>query len=294
MLDLSVISRAYNVKFIVLAKPNRVNKTGIVCMNTTQTNSDNIILLYLQGLTDFSIIKNVSQSPEQALFQLTDLPEVLQREWAATCVNDNLSKLDAVNKLFQAAPVPAKSALTGHTVYVSKEGKVLPNPNIPQVTIKPKLLVKPKPKAPEPVEVAEEPAVAPVEVAEEPAVAPAAEEPAVAPAEAAEEPAVAPAAEESAVAPFEVAEEPAPAPPGRKKLAIQAKRHDALEEAPPPVASPPDTPKVKSIKKLTIRPKITPIEIRSAAPDAPEPQATKIPLKVNIKVKAVAPKSGEK
>jgi hypothetical protein len=138
MLDLSLISRAYNIKFIVLAKPNRVNKSGIVCMNTTQAVGDDVIVLYLQGLADFSVVKNVQFSPEKAVFKQSELPEFLQREWIQTCISDHSESKDPANMLFRAAPLPAKTE-AGHIVYTDTSGNLVPNPSIvrPQVTLRP-------------------------------------------------------------------------------------------------------------------------------------------------------------
>jgi hypothetical protein len=145
MLDLSLISRAYNIKFIILAKPNRINKTGIVCMNTTQAVGDDIIILYLQGLSDFSVVKNVQFSPEKSVFKFAELPEVLQREWVQACVNDNSKTRDPANLLFRSAPMPAKSE-TGHIVYTDTAGKVVPNPTVKPI-FKPRIIPKGKPVA---------------------------------------------------------------------------------------------------------------------------------------------------
>jgi hypothetical protein len=141
MLDLSLISRAYNIKFIVLAKPNRVNKSGIVCMNTTQAVGDDVIVLYLQGLADFSVVKNVQFSPEKAVFKQSELPEVLQREWIQTCIRDHSASKDPANMLFRSAPLPAKTA-AGHIVYTDTSGNLVPNPSIvrPRITIKARVL----------------------------------------------------------------------------------------------------------------------------------------------------------
>jgi hypothetical protein len=170
-LDLSLISRAFKIKFIVIAKPNRINKSGIVCLNTTQTQGDNIIVLYLQGLSDFSIVKNTSTSPEKAVFKLMELPEFLQKEWVNTCIRDNLPVSDPSNQLYRIAPVPAKSS-TGRTVFVDTTGNIVANPSVKQITVKPKIV--PKAKAAQEKEAAQaEPVVAQVQVQAAPAPSPA-------------------------------------------------------------------------------------------------------------------------
>ncbi len=158
MLDLSLISRAYNIKFIVLAKPNRVNKSGIVCMNTTQAVGADVIVLYLQGLADFSVVKNVQFSPEKAVFKQSELPEVLQREWVQTCIRDHSESKDPANMLFRSAPLPAKTA-AGHVVFTDTAGNLVPNPSIirPKITLKPTAKVPGEPAVKEPEEAVKEP-----------------------------------------------------------------------------------------------------------------------------------------
>jgi hypothetical protein len=152
-LDLSLISRAYKIKFIVIAKPNRINKSGVVCLNTTQTQGDDIIVLYLQGLSDFSIVKNTSTSPERAVFKLAELPPFLQKEWVTSCVRDNLPTIDPSNQLYRMAPLHTKS-VTGRSVFVDAEtGRTVANPTVKQITAKivPKITIKPKEKEPAPL-----------------------------------------------------------------------------------------------------------------------------------------------
>ncbi len=156
-LDLSLISRAYKIKFIVIAKPNRINRSGVVCLNTTQTQGDNIIVLYLQGLSDFSIVKNTSTSPEKSVFKLSELPEFLQKEWVGSCIRDNLPVSDPSNQLYRMAPTPAKG-VSGRTVFLDPTGNIVANPNVKQV----KIAVKPKTAAPVEPEVAPVAPVAPV------------------------------------------------------------------------------------------------------------------------------------
>ena len=131
--DLSLISRGYDVKFIVLARPNTLAPKGIVCLNTTQTKSDDIIILYLQGLSNYSVVKNTSISPEQGIFKISDLPQFLQKEWVSTCINDNKDVIDAPNHLYIGAPIRSTDPKTGRIIYKNAAGTTVENPNFRRI-----------------------------------------------------------------------------------------------------------------------------------------------------------------
>ena len=103
-LDLSLISNGYGIKFIIITTPNEINKTGIVCLNTTQTQSTDIIILYLQGLNNYSIVKNVKT--DKSVFKLSEIPHDIAKEWLDSCMNDNLETIEKSNKLFLPRVLP--------------------------------------------------------------------------------------------------------------------------------------------------------------------------------------------
>jgi len=106
-LDLSIMSRMYNVRFIVLSNPTPKNPSGIACLKTTQSHSDKYILLYVNGLPEtFNIIHDTSLSPPESLFSESTLPtNLLKNIWGHICTDDNKSELDSVNAPFRNAPI---------------------------------------------------------------------------------------------------------------------------------------------------------------------------------------------
>lgn len=136
-LDLSLISRAYNIRFIALTRPEPGNPSsadGFVCIGTTQTTNNHkegypisYIILYHQGLTDYSIVKYTGESSAaKAYFEEAELPEAIHSKWVEICYNDVAEAQDPANHLFQQAMYP-KVSDTGHTYYVTKDGEKFPS-----------------------------------------------------------------------------------------------------------------------------------------------------------------------
>lgn len=116
--DLSLISRVFNVKFIILSEPNQLTTNGIVCLQTTQTVVGQFIILYQSTINRFHIVKDVTESPPRGLFTAAQLPELIFKEWIETCISDSKSVIDPANHIFALAPVlpvikvPAKPKTT--------------------------------------------------------------------------------------------------------------------------------------------------------------------------------------
>lgn len=160
-LDLSLISRAYNIRFIALTRPEPGNPSsadGFVCIGTTQTTNNHkegypisYIILYHQGLTDYSIVKYIGESSEaKAYFEEAELPEAIHSKWVEICYNDVAETQDPANHLFQQAMYP-KVSDTGHTYYVTKDGEKFPSlshrsKRLFRAKPKPKTKATPKPK----------------------------------------------------------------------------------------------------------------------------------------------------
>lgn len=153
-LDLSLISRAFDVRFIILNKPTTRAPTGISCLGTTQSKSGNYIILYLQGLDNYNIVVNTKFSPPKKIFTEAELADpafgakAIFDVWLDYCGNDTKEHLDPANFLFRSAPIQSRNDETGRVQFTDKDGNVLPQPAIKPVAIlKAKLKAKAKPKA---------------------------------------------------------------------------------------------------------------------------------------------------
>jgi len=127
--DLSLISREYNVKFIIISDKNPLSPLGITCLGTTQAVGDRYIILYQSSPYKFHIVKNSSYSPAKSVFFASELPEILFKEWSTACVADHKKELEPSNQIFLMAPVRAiKNPTTGHKAFQSTQGKLLAAP----------------------------------------------------------------------------------------------------------------------------------------------------------------------
>ena len=107
-LELSLISKRHNIKFIIITRPNAVTPDGIVCLGTTQTVADpgRYMIFYLENLDTYSIVKDTSSSPAKAIFEEHELPEALHKSWIEKCIDDTAATTDPINYLFAKAPRP--------------------------------------------------------------------------------------------------------------------------------------------------------------------------------------------
>lgn len=152
-LDLSLISRKHNIRFIILSKPvQKYNPRGFSCLGTTQTNPDSVLpitymILYHNGLTNFSIVKDTGQSPAKSYFSESELPDVILKEWINICIDDGAARQDVANHLFQQAPRAVISA-SGHIKYENKRGDVITSLSSGKLrpSLKGKIKAKARPK----------------------------------------------------------------------------------------------------------------------------------------------------
>jgi hypothetical protein len=125
--DLSLISREYDVKFIIISNTNPFSRNGVTCLGTTQTKSDRYIILYQSTPYKFHVVKNVYSKPPRSHFTASEIPEVLFKEWVESCKNDNKQDIDNSNQIFVLAPVGTKvDPITGNTFFKSLK----PDPSV--------------------------------------------------------------------------------------------------------------------------------------------------------------------
>lgn len=151
IMDLSLISRAYNVKFIIISKPTERNQSGVMCMGTTQAEGGAYILLYHQGLDNYNVIVSKAIDPPKMIFTEAELVDLGAKPifdvWMSACGDDRKEELDPANFLFRDAPIVSKNAVTGRDTFIDKDGNVKV-PHIPRRRVVPKT---PDTGAPEPL-----------------------------------------------------------------------------------------------------------------------------------------------
>lgn len=159
-LDLSLISRRHNIRFIILTKPivgtqHVIAGDGFSCLGTTQTtgvHKDGLpltyVLLYNHNLDDFYIVKDTSQPVAKGYFKDTELPDEILKRWLDVCVNDVAAKQDVANHLFyRNAPRGKRSKTTGRMKYYVKGVRVGKTGGLTKTKFK-KAKAKPKAKKP--------------------------------------------------------------------------------------------------------------------------------------------------
>jgi hypothetical protein len=133
--DLSIISRKYNIIFIILnqPRPRSTSGNGIACLGSTQVDKSkqvSYILLYLQGLVDFSIIADTSESPPKDFFTDEDFSSsakfnMIHSKWVESCIDrDGKDVQDPASLIFRGAPQPVKTD-TGHIRFTDDDGNLL-------------------------------------------------------------------------------------------------------------------------------------------------------------------------
>ena len=104
-IDLNFISRILNVKFIILCDPedDTLYKSGIKCLNTTQTLSDIYILLFKNKFNEYNIIADTYYSTYKTIFTKDELNDVLLYDlWKTECgKSDDDIYTHKINKIFK-------------------------------------------------------------------------------------------------------------------------------------------------------------------------------------------------
>jgi len=135
-LDLSLISRKHNIRFIILSKPIKTKRTlsgeGFSCLGSTQTTVNNplpitYIVLYYANLQDFHFVKDTSYSVAKGAFTATELPDAILKRWLDVCTSDVSDKLDMAAHLFYSRAPQRVRGKSGHIRYVTAEGKQISN-----------------------------------------------------------------------------------------------------------------------------------------------------------------------
>lgn len=129
--DLSLISREYNIKFIILSEPNRLTQNGVVCLQTTQTLVSRYVILYQSSINRFHIVKDVTTTPPRGLFTAEQLPPKLLNEWVNSCISDNRKEIDPANHVFAIAPVEPRKLISSVVPLRPK----LPNADAPKINL---------------------------------------------------------------------------------------------------------------------------------------------------------------
>jgi len=105
-IDLSIISRMLDIKFIILSEPNKWFPSGIKCMMTTQTLSDNYILLFSNQFGDLHIIHDINGFVPTKIFSGDMLKdEIFVEIWQETCASDYKNYVEKFNHLFYGLDV---------------------------------------------------------------------------------------------------------------------------------------------------------------------------------------------
>jgi hypothetical protein len=100
-IDLSILSRVLDVKFIILSDPSKWFPSGIKCMMTTQTLSDNYILLFSNQFGDLHIIHDINGFVPTKIFSADMLKdEIFVEIWQETCSSDYKNYIEKFNQLF--------------------------------------------------------------------------------------------------------------------------------------------------------------------------------------------------
>jgi hypothetical protein len=98
-LDLSIISRLYNIRFIIIGQATPNNPEGISCLGTTQTtNPAGYIILFNAGY-NYNIVKFIGTSPAQSIFNVSELPKSLFDAWQSSCPEDIKESVDIANTM---------------------------------------------------------------------------------------------------------------------------------------------------------------------------------------------------
>jgi hypothetical protein len=135
-LDLSLISRKHNIRFIILSKPIKTKRTlsgeGFSCLGSTQTTAEGslpitYIVLYYANLQDFHIVKDTSYPVAKGSFTAAELPDAILKRWIDICTSDVSDTLDIAAHLFYSRAPQRVRGKSGHIRYVTADGKRISN-----------------------------------------------------------------------------------------------------------------------------------------------------------------------
>lgn len=94
ILDIMMLSKILEIKFIILRKYNASEHNNFLCIENTYTQSKNIVLLYMTKTNFFHVIGDVSKDPIKKIFNANDLPKEFMKIWDQKCTKDNLDRND--------------------------------------------------------------------------------------------------------------------------------------------------------------------------------------------------------